>query len=505
MDQRPRTIEIAGIDRTLNLMGKTLNITDKIPGKSTCSFELFDTTGLLILQEGQEVIIEDGINRIFAGEIRKYQGKEQSGVTYYSVSCVDYNGILDRVLLATAFDISLAGDMVRAIHSMKLATEGITLGMIEDGPTTSRSVFDWVSVSSAMDDIEKLTGITWNVDYYKVLNFFPAGYFTAPFNITTTSHNYSNLNIERNLDKYRNVQIFRPGWLETTEQTEIPTPKPDGSSRTFVVRFPLAKKPRIFINAIEVDTDDIGVNGLDKSGTKKWFFSRQSPQISQDSSETELPSGTELEIMYTGLYNRVFVTEDEDEIASRKLVEGGSGRHENYEDKSTIDDIDTTNQYITGLLRKYGSISNILTYQTHEHGLRAGMVQTVNVPSRGAVGSFLIESATARADGPGLMIYNVKAIDGEVVGGWVEFFRSLVIRSRDFAIRDNEFVSLLQNLTETDMNLVDDIVDDYQANPPFIFKKVSGNIVYGRWQWLDYTEETVFIQGAAFPAPALKW
>ena len=85
------------------------------------------------------------------------------------------------------------GDMVKAIHGMKLATEGITLGMIEDGPTTSRSVFDWVPATSAMNDIEGLTGITWNVDYYKVLNFFPAGYFTAPFNITATSHNYSNL------------------------------------------------------------------------------------------------------------------------------------------------------------------------------------------------------------------------------------------------------------------------------------------------------------------------
>jgi hypothetical protein len=356
---------------------------------------------------------------------------------------------------------------------------------MEEGPTTSRSVFDWVPATQAMNDIETLTGITWNVDYYKVLNYFPPGAFTAPFSLTATSHNYKNLNLERNMEKYRNVQIFRPGWLETTEQTETPTPKTDGSSRTFTVRFPLAKKPRIFINSLEVAADDIGVNGLDQSGTKKWYFSRQSPQISQDSSETELPAGTVLEFIYTGLYNRVFVKEKGIEIAARKLIEGGSGRHEQYEDKATIDDIDTADQYVAGLLRKYGSISNILTYQTHEHGLRAGMVQTVNVPARGAVGDFLIESVTARADGPGLMIYNVKAIDGEVVGGWVDFFRSLVIRSRDFAIRDNEFVSLLQNLTETDIDLVTDALSNYNANPPFQYMTSGGNVVYGRWQYLD--------------------
>ena len=83
-----------------------------------------------------------------------------------------------------------------------------------------------------------------------------------------------------------------------------------------------------------------------------------------------------------------------------------------------------------------------------------------------------------------MMEYNVKAIDGEV-GGWVEFFRSLVIRSRDFAIRDNEFVSLLQNLTETDIDLVEDVVTSVNYNPPFQYKATGGNIVYGRWQYLD--------------------
>ena len=143
MEQRHRTLTIAGIDRTLNLIGRSLSISDKIPGKSTGSFNIYSKTKIS-LQEGQEVIIEDGVNRIFAGEIQKFQEDLQSGVYYYAITCSDYNAILDRLLVATAFDAMLAGQMVREIHGMKLATEGIPLGDIEDGPTTSRSVFDWI-------------------------------------------------------------------------------------------------------------------------------------------------------------------------------------------------------------------------------------------------------------------------------------------------------------------------------------------------------------------------
>ena len=489
MEQRPRKLYIAGVDRTLNLI-KRLTTTDRIPGRSTCSFELHDVADDLTLQEGMEVIITanhgEESPRLFAGEIQRFVGREEpGGLTMYSVSCADYNAILDRLLLAAAWDDTLSGDMVRDIHALKLANEGITLGLVDDGSLTSRSVFDWVPITQAMNEIEQNTGIAWNVDYYKVLNYFPPGYFEAPFTLTDNSHNYKNLHLERNKDKYRNVQVFRPGWLETSEQTENPTPKPDGSSRVFFVRFAIANKPRIFVDSVEVDPSDIGVNGLDASGTKKWYFSRQSNQLSHDSDETVLAVGTILQVIYTGLYVRIFAKENREEIDARKLIDGGSGRHEAYEDKPTIEGQDAADQYINGLIRKFGSISNIVTYQTEEHGLRAGMVQTINVPGRGIVGDFLIESVTGRANGPGMMLYNVKGFDGEVVGSWVEFFRSLVITRRSFVIRDNEYVSLIHDLTEPDLQDVCDDIDVYSANPPFQFADSDSNIVWGRWQWLD--------------------
>ena len=102
MEQRHRTLTIAGIDRTLNLLGRTLNINDKIPGRSTCSFNIYSKT-IISLQEGQEVIIEDGVNRIFAGEIKKYQEDLQAGVYYYQITCSDYNAILDRSFVGYSF------------------------------------------------------------------------------------------------------------------------------------------------------------------------------------------------------------------------------------------------------------------------------------------------------------------------------------------------------------------------------------------------------------------
>ena len=501
-----RTLTIAGIDRTTNLMARTLTITDRIPGRSTCAFELHDLAEVITLQEGMSVLVEAGGSTIFAGEIQRVKGHKEKQVLEYQVSCIDYNGILDRVLIAEAYDAMSAGDIVRDIHAEKLAAEGITLGVVEDGPVGSRSVFDWVPASEAFNELEKVTGISWNVDYDKVLDYTFPGAHAAPFNLDSTSV-YHNLNLERARDNYRNVQVFRPGMLETALQTETPTPVPDGSSRTFVTRFPVARRPRIIVNSVEISSSDIGVNGLNAPGTKRWYFSRQSNQISQDDTEPLLIAGDTLQFIYTGLYRRIFVVEKADEITARAAIEGGSGRWEHYDDKASVDDVDTANQYTLGLLRKFGQISNVLTYNTYEHGLRAGMVQQVDIPDRGILGEYLIESVTGRAVGPGAMLYNVKAIDGEVVGGWMDFFRSLMIRGRDFAIRDDEFVSLIFGLADEDMQDIADVVDTYDANPPFQFDGTTpfaGNIEWGRWQWFSYTETEAFLT-PDFPVSVVTW
>jgi len=70
----------------------------------------------------------------------------------------------------------------------------------------------------------------------------------------------------------------------------------------------------------------------------------------------------------------------------------------------------------------------------------------------------------------------------------VKFFQALAESSKGFSISENEVVDLLAGVQEDDMEDIDDDLDTYEAEPPFIFSNsdpFTGNIKYGRWQWLD--------------------
>lgn len=61
--------------------------------------------------------------------------------------------------------------------------------------------------------------------------------------------------------------------------------------------------------------------------------------------------------------------------------------------------------------------------------------------------SFLIESVTARDD-KGLTQYNIKCLDGSALGGWEQFFKSLLNENKKLVIRENEVLVLLNTTLE---------------------------------------------------------
>ena len=478
-----RIITINGVDRSRHVSRNTLNIMDELQGRSTASFVLEIGSA----EEGQEVIIEEQGPldteplRLFGGTVNSAASYRAGQSIHWAVSCVDFNAIAERRAVADAFDAQTSGNMIRAIWEQKLQDEGVTLGFIEPGPVTSRSVFDYKKVSLAFNEISEKTGIRWNIDYFKRLDYFSPGHFAAPFGLTETSANYKDLRLERNRDKYRNVQIFRPGDIETALQPkERPTPGPDGVSKTFILRFAVSRKPLVYINGMPVDGDQVGILGLDDPGTKQWYWKKGSNQIVQDASETELPPGTNLEVDYYGLRRVVLIKEDGEQILARQAIEGGTGIYEAYDERATVDTSQAANEVVDGLLRKYGRIPNILTYYTNQHGLRAGMTQNVEIAERGVSGDFLIEKVAARANGS-LMNYSVTAIDTEDPGGWKQFFGTLIDGSRGFSIRENEFVDLMAGIKETELQAVTEVVGIHDATPPF---QAGVNIIFGRWQCL---------------------
>jgi hypothetical protein len=429
-------------------------ISDAINSLTTVQFIVEDLQNLTEINIGDEIEITEDATVLFKGTVDTVDESEQSpGRLQYSITGTDFNTLADKRLIANSFVNTTAGDMVRAFITDVLTEEGITAGNIVNGPTIKKAVFNYDKATNALDYIKDVTGLNWNIDFDKKLNLFERSTNISPWSLTD-SIQHANFRRTRTRDQYRNKQYIRAGKGETSEQTqETPTPKPDGVSRTFIVRFPLAKKPRLFIKLgagtlTEVNPADIGVNGIDKN--KKFYFSFGSNIISQDETETELVEGDDIKATYKGLYPILTVADDPSQINARKEKETGtSGVYETLTKESSIDESSAALDLAQGLLVKYGVIPSVVEFETEIHGLKAGQLLPIQKDLYNINDSYLIESVNISTNGRST-VYNVKCLDGSSLGGWQEFFKEIIKNGRDYVIQGNEVLILLNLQTEVE-------------------------------------------------------
>lgn len=441
-----RTYAIAG--NIVVVEKNSLNYNDALNERTTCSFTIIDPADEIDV--GMEVFVQEDADIIFAGSIDSVS-EQGDKVNYVSVSCVDFSQLIDKRVIANSYEDELAGDIVRDFLTTVFDEEGITAGNIQDGPVISKAVFNYPNGNVGMNYLADVTGLNWEIDNLKKLNFFDRSTYTAPFALTDISHNYKDLSVKKSRSNYRNRQYIRVGTDTSAEiALEKPTPKPDGVSKTFVVRLPIALKPRLFINAVEVAPTDIGVNGLDKD--KKFYFTYNSNTITQDNSQTILLDTQVLAITYKGLYPLLVVADSPGQVNARKVIEGGSGVHENVIQESNLDTRQAAMDFAQGKLEKYGIIPKVVTFSTYDKGLKAGQLLSITNTKHNLSGTFLIDSVSGRNDGI-LTLYSIRCLDGASVGGWEQLFKTLLQGNKKLVIRENEVVVRLIFFSDNFINL----------------------------------------------------
>ena len=421
----------------------TLNIVDSANERTTASFVVAEPA--FIIEEGMEVKITENDIVLFAGTIES-EKETDNDYKRTAVYCTDYSQLIDTRVVIDAFTDTLAGDIVKKFITDVFSQEGISQGIIQDGAEILRAVFPYIGGNEAMNDVADRVGFAWEVDNDKNLNFYDRSTNLAPFQITENSVFYQ-LQVQKNRKNYRNRQYIRAG-EDITQPIikENPTPKPDGLSRTFVTRFPIATKPQIYIDNVEINQNDIGVNGSDQN--KKFYYSLKSNTVTQDTSEAALDTESKIEITYRGFYPIIVVAENPHGIDERIAKEPGSGIYEKVNEERTIDTRDAALEFAQSKLEKYGIIPRIVTFKFYEHGLKGGQLLGINLPNRNLSGDFLIETVTTR-DENGLTAYYVKCLDGTPLGGWERFFKDLAGKSTRLAIKENEILVLLNSVAET--------------------------------------------------------
>lgn len=436
------------IDSEEVLISPTWSISDKINSRTNMRFTVVDMKNLTEINIGDEISFTDGVITYFKGTVENVEEYEVTpGEIEYMVTGVDFNQLADKRTIAASYVDENAGTVVTDFITQKLTHEGVTAGTIQVGVVVKRAKFYYETISAALNKIKDITSFVWNIDFDKRLNFFDRATNTAPITLDDTVQ-HSNFRRSRSRNQYRNTQYIRGGKGKTATQTlRRPTPEPDGVSRSFVVRFPLAEKPRIFIDSVEVIASDIGVNGLDQN--KKFYFSFGSNIITQDEDEVVLTSANVLEVTYVGLRNIMAVADSPNQITDRKDKETGtSGIYESMRKETGIDDNSAAIEFAQGLLVKYGNIPSVVSFRTEVTGLQAGQLLPINKSLYGINDSFLIESINVSLSPNNTVQYAVKCLDGSALGGWEQFFKDIIGANRDFVIEGDEVLVLLNVQTE---------------------------------------------------------
>lgn len=451
------TLTIGGVDKTSLLRVNSLQISDELNTRNTCQFSLIDTTGAYRPTVGQEAIILDGAVRRFAGTLDESSEAVPLGTSALVVQCqcADYNQIADRHLVARVYENQTLGAIVTDIVTQDLAGEGVTTTNVQTGPTITKATFNYRTVAQAFNDLAELTGYAWYVDYNKDLHFCARETNLAPFSLTDVSANFRYMVVRKTREQYRNRQYIRAGQDITDPRTD--SFKGDGKTKAFVLNFPCAKVPTVKVNTV---AKTVGIRGLETG--KDWYWSKGEKEVTQDDAGTALASTDILDVTYQGLFPIILSSQSDGEISSRAATEGGTGIYEAIEDDQSIDSQPLATQKADGLLRRFGRIPQIVEFETDTGGLAAGQLITINVTKHGLNAQFLIDSAQAQDVQGKFLRYRVRVLDGERIGGWIEFFQKLAQAGRKFVIRENEVLVLLRRFSDV-VKLTDTLTVESKA------------------------------------------
>jgi hypothetical protein len=464
-------VKINGVDKTDYVKSETLNISDELNSRNTQSFQIIDPNRTYIPEVGQVVTITDPTETIlyFAGTINSIAKQLDSSnkVLATDVECVDYNQLCDRFLVSAVYEnktcLEIITDIFTNSDACAIVGESVGLASVQVGPTITKAIFNFQTVAQCLDDLKDLCGYDWNLDYSKNLHFFERETYTAAFSLTANSENYRNLTIKNTREQYRNKQYIRAGFDVTDIRTESFIG--DGTNRTFTVSFPVAKVPTVTVGGAP---KSIGILELDTG--KDWYWNKNSQTISQDDAGVVLTAGDTLAVTYQGFFPIIVTAEKAAEIADRIVVEGGTGLYENVEDDPNIDTQDLGIEKATGYLRRFGSIDDVITFETDYDLINdipsAGEQLNVNLPQHNINATFIIGSVEISDVQAKLLRITVTAYGGEYLGGFMEYWRKLIRRGQTFVIRDNEVIMLLRTFTD---NLVcGDTVSNAEVPPGWV-------------------------------------
>lgn len=473
-------VTIDGVDRTTDILVNTLIISDELNDKqNTCNFTLVDRSGNGFPSNDEEIVItlDDG-TILFGGYIVgiSLSSVKDDGVVMASVECVDYVRLLDRNLVTKAYTDQTDAEIIEDIITTFCPGFGITTTNVIEGVTIDQINFNYIQPSQALRRIADLTGRNWYIDYSKDIHYFPLTTDPAPFNISSSSSAYFDLNISKDASQIKNRVYVRGGSSLSDSTTH--EQKGDGVKRQFL----LPDKPHDVSVTVNGVSKTLGIKNIDTSGFD-YYLNFQEKYVEQDSGAVVLGTGDTLAVTYTYDIPVLVAVEDTASIASNgqkefAIFDNSIKTQQAARDRASAELTDYANNLIEG------------SFKTYTTGFVSGQYITINLSAYGINADYIITKVVAISFGAGNYVYEISIASAKTMG-IIRFLIELLEANKNLVeLNDDEVVDNLLSLTDsllsdsiTDSLTIDSTGPYFTWCPDSLVSTPITRMVWDLFQW----------------------
>lgn len=322
----------------------------------------------------------------------------------YKITCGNANSILSNRIINVAYQNYTVTEIVQDIFTNYVAEEGIALGQIStvDVSLEAYTAKDY-NLQTALNELADLVGAVWKIDNDKKFYFLAEADFpTFPNTISEDFLLGSEMQHTTKDYKTRTVQYVSGAKDYTTTQVENYTYTAD--LKNFVLTFPIASRPSIYVNDVAVPSTQIGINGIDDDNPNIVFSFSYNSQVISYKSTTFLAVGDDVRFEYIGLFDIRVSAYNATKIAEIAELTGTSGLRENVYIATDVASTADALQLAQSLLQQFESATNELTFwllssQLYALGMTIDDVDLLtqmsfNLPSINISGDYVITERT---------------------------------------------------------------------------------------------------------------
>jgi len=297
----------------------------------------------------------------------------------------------------------------------------------------------YMKPSAITEDIAKKSSLFWYIDYERDIYLFSATTTPAPWSITDSSENYSDLHVDPDISKLKNRQIVIGGEAPD-DSLYTQTFSADGSQTSFTLDY----KPDTLTMTVAGVPQTIGVEGFVLESAVDWIWNFQEKVIRKTATGSTPTAGQAVVFTYYPYKPiRVSVTSPTS-IAAMKVLTGGDGIYDGEPiSDASLASYDDARIRGRGELSQYANAITTATFRTRTDGLRAGQSIPIADASRGVNDSFLIQSVRISQIHGSRFSYEITASSS--LFGLIELIQMLLRRSSKFSINPTELVDTILN------------------------------------------------------------